>query len=114
MSETKKMIQISVAYATSSEQVWRDLTVPEGTTVLEAIETSGILNEFPEIDLTRNKVGVYGHITEFQTPAKEGDRVEIYRPIRIDPEKLERKKYKLRKVEPIIERLGSVTKLTGE
>ncbi len=101
------MIQVSVAYATPLEQIWRDVNVPEDATVLTAIETSGILNECPEINLKVNKVGIYGHLTQLNAPIKEGDRVEIYRPIKIDPQTLERKKYKLRKMERFIEKVNN-------
>lgn len=98
------MIQIGVAYATPLDQIWHDLSVPEGTTIKEAIEASGILNEFPEIDLTTQKVGIFGHIATLDTPVEEGDRVEIYRPIITNPQTVQKRKYKLRRIDPIIER----------
>ena len=108
---SENTIKVSVAYATSSEQMWRDITLSSGSTLHRAIEKSGILSEFPEIDLDNGKVGVFGAIKDLDTVLRDGDRVEIYRPITIDPEKLERRKYKLRKVEPIIETRGNVRKL---
>lgn len=100
-----KPIKVSVTYATPLEQIWHQIEVPESATLLTAITVSGILNECPEIDLKHNKVGVFGRLCDLHTNLNPGDRVEIYRPIKIDPEKLERKKYKLRKIEPIIEKL---------
>lgn len=98
------MIQVGVAHATPTEQIWREIEVPEGTTVRDAIEASGILNEFPAIDLNVNNVGIFGKITALDATVEDGDRVEIYRPITVEPEKLERKKYKLRPAVPVIQR----------
>lgn len=97
------MIAIGVAYATSKEQAWLDINVLQGASIQEAIELSGILKKFPEIDLKSQKVGIYGEIKELATIVEEGDRVEIYRPIKIDPETVEHHKYKLRKIVPVIE-----------
>lgn len=100
------MIQVGVAYATPEEQVWLDINVFEGATIKEAIELSGILKKFPEIDLTTQKVGIYGEIADLETVVNDGDRVEIYRPIKIDPEYVEHNKYKLRRIEPVVEKLN--------
>lgn len=105
------MMNISVAYATSKKWFWRDLTVPGGATVSHAISESGVLTEFPSIDLRKNKVGIFGHIAGVDTVLKDGDRVEIYRPITIDPQKLQKRKYKLRPVVPTIEASGQTRKL---
>ncbi len=100
------MIQIGVAYATSEEQTWLDISVFEGATIKEAIEMSGILKKFPEIDLEKQKVGIYGEIKSLDTLVEDGDRVEIYRPIKIDPEHVEHNKYKLRRIAPVVEKLN--------
>lgn len=98
------MIQVGVAYATSIQQVWHYVDMPEGATAIEAIKASGILNQFPEINLDAQKIGIFGNIIEPNYLIEEGDRVEIYRPITIDPEKLERRKYRMRRIDPIIEK----------
>lgn len=98
------MIQIGVAYATSEEQTWLDISVFEGATIKEAIEISGILKKFPDIDLKTQKVGIYGEIRTLDTLVEDGDRVEIYRPIKIDPEQVEHNKYKLRRIVPVVEK----------
>lgn len=100
------MIQIGVAYATSEEQVWLDISVFEGASINEAIEMSGILKKFPEIDLKKQKVGIYGEIKSLDTLVEDGDRVEIYRPIKIDPEGVEHNKYKLRRIAPVVEKIN--------
>ena len=100
------MIQVGVAYATNEEQVWLDISVFEGATIKEAIELSGILKKFPEVDLDKQKVGIFGEIADLDTIVEDGDRVEIYRPIRIDPEFVEHNKYKLRDISPVVEKLN--------
>jgi len=84
-------MNIGIAYADKFKQVWLKLDVPEGSTVRQAIEKSGLLEQFPEIDLERQKVGIFGKITRLDTPLEEGNRVEIYRPITADPETVERR-----------------------
>jgi len=84
-------MQISVTYAEPSKQKWIHLDVPDETTVEEAIRLSGVLDIFPEIDLEVNKFGVFGKIAKNAQGLKEGDRVEIYRPITADPETVERR-----------------------
>lgn len=84
-------MNVGIAYARPTAQIWRNLEVPDGATVREVIEASGLLNEFPELDLAVNKVGIFGAIAKLEKPVKEGDRVEIYRPIHPDAELLEKK-----------------------
>ena len=82
---------VGVAYAKSSQQVWTNIDVPEGATVKDAIEQSGILEKFPEIDLEEQKVGIFGKLSKLDAKLSEGDRVEIYRPIVADPDTVERR-----------------------
>lgn len=84
-------MKISVTYAEATKQRWIQLDVPDKTTVEEAIQRSGLLEAFPEIDLERNKFGVFGKIAKPSQLLREGDRVEIYRPITADPETVERR-----------------------
>ena len=84
-------MNVGVAFARSSAQVWMTIDVPEGSTVREVIERSGILDQFPEIDLEKNKVGIFGSVAKLEKKVAEGDRVEIYRPIHPDAELLERR-----------------------
>jgi len=102
------MIQVGIAYATSIRQVWHYVDLFMGATASEAITASGILNEFPEIDLKTQKIGVFGEIIDLDSLVQDGDRVEIYRSIIIDPEKLERKKYRMRKIDPVIDKRKQV------
>jgi uncharacterized protein len=61
------------------------LSLGEGVTVREAIEASGLLARFPEIDLNVQKVGVFGKVRSLDEVLADRDRVEIYRPLKVDP-----------------------------
>lgn len=87
-------MRVEVAYAKSEEQVILLINVDEGCTVQKAIETSCILQRFPEIDLSQNKVGIFGKVVDLETVLREGDRVEIYRPLIIDPKQARRARAK--------------------
>ncbi len=84
-------MKIAVVYADTNNQKFINLDVPEETTAAEAIELSGLLKQFPHIDLEENRFGVFGRVVKAETPLKDGDRVEIYRPITADPETVERR-----------------------
>jgi putative ubiquitin-RnfH superfamily antitoxin RatB of RatAB toxin-antitoxin module len=88
----KKTISIEIAYAKPDTQVLISLKVDEGTTIEEAITRSGILAQFPEIDLTHNKVGVFSKIVKLDTLLRDKDRIEIYRPLLADPKEIRRKR----------------------
>ena len=78
-------MKVSVVYAKPKRQALLSLDVPEGSTVRDAIERSGILKQFPEIDLDAQRIGVFGKFTTLDASVEEGARVEIYRPITVDP-----------------------------
>lgn len=84
-------MHVAVAYAEAHQQVWLDVEMDDGSTVKDAIEQSGVLDQFPHIDLTRQKVGVFGKITKLDAKVNDGDRVEIYRAITADPAKVPRR-----------------------
>ena len=85
-------MQVSVAYTEPTQQIWLSLDVPDNSTVHQAIERSGILARCPDLDLKKNKVGVFGKITKLTAPLADGDRVEIYRPLIADPKELRRQR----------------------
>jgi len=78
-------MQIGVAYSEPGQQIWLNIEVPDDSTVKDAIERSGILKQFPHIDLGVQKVGVFGRLVKPEASLKPGDRIEIYRPIIADP-----------------------------
>ncbi len=84
-------MQIGVAYSEPGQQVWLNIEVPDNATVREAIDRSGILKQFPHIDLTTQKQGVFGKLVKPDTALRPGDRVEIYRAIVCDPATVPRK-----------------------
>ncbi|MDP9140516.1 MAG: RnfH family protein [Pseudomonadota bacterium] len=67
-----------------------EVELSAGATVREAIERSGILQRFPEIDLMQNKVGRWNHLVTLDDVVSAGDRIEIYRPLLIDPKEVRR------------------------
>ena len=78
-------MQVAVAYADIAQQVWLRIEVPEDATLEQAIIQSGLLRQFPEIDLTERQVGIFGKLAKMDASLKPGDRVEIYRAITADP-----------------------------
>ena len=85
-------IRVEVAYARPERQLILGVEAEPGVTVEEAIRRSGILAEFPEIDLAKQKVGVFGKAATLKTMLNDGDRVEIYRPLIADPKEARRKR----------------------
>lgn len=84
-------MQIGVTYSEPAQQFWLNLDVPDGATVHEAIERSGVLKQFPQIDLGAQKVGIFSRVVKLDTPLRAGDRVEIYRAIICDPQTVPRR-----------------------
>jgi len=68
------------------------LEVPDNSTIEETINLSGVLKLYPEINLTSQKVGIFGKIAALDTPVQDGDRVEIYRQITADPQTVQRRR----------------------
>ncbi len=81
----EQVIQVEVAYATLADQTILKTKVAASSNVRDAIEKSGILNLHPEIDIDKNKVGIFSKLCSLDTKLRAGDRVEIYRPLLIDP-----------------------------
>ncbi len=91
MENTDK-IDVEVCYTLPAEQAVVPVRLNAGQSVEDAITQSGILKQFPEIDLAVNKVGVFGKLVRLDMPLQPGDRVEIYRPLIADPKESRRKK----------------------
>ncbi len=89
-----RTIEIEVAYALPNQQILKKISVQTDTTVQQAIEYSGIMQEFPEIDLAKNKLGIFSKFVQLNTPLKSRDRIEIYRPLIIDPKEARRLRVK--------------------
>jgi len=82
MDET---VEVEVAYAVPERQLILKVEVPAGTTAIEAARLSGIEEQFPEIDLGKHRLGVFGKLCKPDRLLNAGDRVEIYRPLLVDP-----------------------------
>jgi len=100
-------IQIEVVYGLAHKQKLMTITVPENSTVEQAIQLSGILTLFKEIDLSVNKVGIWNRIAKLSEILSDLDRIEIYRPLIADP-----KEVRKRRAEKAIEE-GRADKTTG-
>lgn len=85
-------IQIEIAYARPERQDVIHLKLPEGSTIHQAIEASGLLQRYPEIDLAKIKVGIFGKLSKSDTVLRERDRVEIYRPLIADPKEVRKQR----------------------
>ena len=86
------MPTVEVIYATLEAQNLLKITVEEGATIKDCIEQSGLLVQFPEIDLSVLKVGIFSQVKPLEHPVKSGDRIEIYRSLIADPKDVRRKK----------------------
>ena len=86
------LIGIEVAYALPERQCVVALTVTQGCTVIEAIEQSGLHEEFPEMEVDPNALGIFGRKARAGQVLRQGDRVEIYRPLIADPKEARRQR----------------------
>ncbi len=85
-------IMIEVSYALPKKQIIIPVLVAKNISVKEAIELSGILKKFKEIDLNHNQVGIFGKLTTLDKILRDRDRIEIYRPLFADPKEIRRKR----------------------
>jgi hypothetical protein len=88
-------VRLTVVYSPAPRQVreWV-LELPEGATLLQALEGSGAGAEFPQLDFATAQVGVWGSKAGLQQVLREGDRVEIYRPLQVDPKVARRERFR--------------------
>ena len=87
-----ELIEIEVAYALPENQILECLKVPHGTTVAQSVQLSGICNKFSEIQPDSKNLGIFGKVVKPETILRNHDRVEIYRPIIVDPKEKRRKR----------------------
>jgi len=87
-----EQIRVEVVYALPAKQELVVVKVAPGTTVRQAIEASGLLEKYPEIDLAKNKLGVFAKLTKPDTVLRDRDRVEIYRPLIADPKQVRKQR----------------------
>jgi len=89
MSET---ISVEVVYALPQKQEILTVKLPSGASARQAVEASGVLQKYPEIDLAKNKLGVFAKLTKPDAPLRDRDRVEIYRPLIADPKEVRKQR----------------------
>lgn len=85
-------ILVEVAYALPEEQTLLAFEVDKGATAQEVIDQSGILEKYPELDLEKQKVGLFSKIIKLDYQVREKDRIEIYRPLIADPKEVRKKR----------------------
>jgi len=104
---TDKKNQIEVVYGIPEKQKILTITTAENTTVEQAIVESGMLALFEDIDLTKNKVGIWNRAAKLSDIIEDGDRIEIYRPLLADPKEVRKRRAEKAKLE------GRADKVTG-
>ena len=87
-----QLIGVEVAYALPERQSVLRIKVPVGTTAEQAVHRSGLLERYPELDLSGSKLGIFAKVIPPQRELREGDRVEIYRPLIADPKAVRQKR----------------------
>jgi putative ubiquitin-RnfH superfamily antitoxin RatB of RatAB toxin-antitoxin module len=90
--DNAESLLVEVAHAMPRRQLILELRVVEGTTVEQAIRASGILEQFPDIDLKSGKVGIFGKPCKLTDILTNGDRIEIYRPLIADPKEIRKQR----------------------
>ena len=87
------MIRVEVVYALPQRQELVEVRLPQGASARQAIEASGLLEKYPDIELDRrNKLGIYAKLVKPDTEVRDRDRVEIYRPLIADPKAVRKKR----------------------
>ena len=93
-SSPAPLLEVEIVYGkTGAARVIR-LKVPDNTTLRQAIEQSGILERYPQIDLDKDKVGIFSRKRELCDPVQAGDRIEIYQPLKVEPREARRRRAK--------------------
>ncbi|MFQ5995506.1 MAG: RnfH family protein [Acidiferrobacterales bacterium] len=92
VADQANTISVEVAYATPKRQAIFSVCIAKGATVEKTIQLSGILQSFPEIDLSIDAVGIFGERVDLADIVEGGDRIEIYRPLVNDPKETRRRR----------------------
>ena len=90
--QVAEMLKVEVCYALPDKQVLVPLVLAEGATLQQALEASGLLEKNPEIDLQKNKFGIFAKLSKLDTVLRNRDRVEIYRPLIADPKEVRKQR----------------------
>lgn len=88
-------IRVSVVYSSQARHTFEErVTLDDGASVLQALRASGVLQRFPEIDLASAQVGIWNRKASLNQSLQERDRVEIYRPLAVDPKVARRERFR--------------------
>ena len=87
-----EILNVEVCYALPEKQLLIPLKLPEGATLQQALEASGILEKHPEIDLKKNKFGIWNKLSKLDAALRDKDRIEIYRPLIADPKEVRKQR----------------------
>jgi len=98
IQDSEQKMTVEVAYALPYHQLITPVRAYPNMTVEQAIQASGILLKFPEIDLSVNKVGIFGKLSKLDSLLRHLDRVEIYRPLTADPKEVRKQRIAASKV----------------
>jgi putative ubiquitin-RnfH superfamily antitoxin RatB of RatAB toxin-antitoxin module len=94
-AEPARPLAVTVAYSGSARQVDRvALSLPAGATVGDALRQSGLIERHSEIEVASAKIGVWGKLRSLTDVLRDGDRVEVYRPLKVDPKEARRQRYR--------------------
>ena len=85
-------IEVQICYALPDTAFLRTVSLPAGSTVRQAVGQSGVLEQYPLLDLAVNMVGIYGKKKTLDTVLRQHDRVEVYRPLQADPKEARRRR----------------------
>lgn len=103
----EQLLTLEVVYGLPERQKIMVIQVAPGSTVQDAIEQSGIMQHFDDIDMTKNAVGIWNKTCKLSDQPRNGDRIEIYRPLVADPKEIRRRRAEKAKLE------GRADKVTG-
>ena len=92
MAARERRLRVEVAFAGADHQTVVAIQVAPGTTAAEAVRRSGILERHPDADPDRDGLGLFGRIVSPDRPVEDGDRIEIYRPLQVDPKEARRRR----------------------
>lgn len=112
--ESPDLLHIEVVYALPERQEVVSLRLPPGSTARQAVAASGLLTRHPQIDLARNKLGIYAKLITPETPLRDRDRVEIYRPLLADPKEVRRQRAAVDKQRKLAQGKAAQTVLPGD
>ena len=88
-----ELILVEVAYALPNKQLIKALEVPRGTSAIEAVRLSGIDADFEDLSLDQSlQLGIFGKVVKGEQALQAGERVEIYRPLQVDPKEVRKRR----------------------